>query len=92
MEVMHSIHTALLYTLEALQQVVQWEKILKLQSVDGSFASSLAATAVAYMRTGDKKCLNFLTTVVTRFEGCGKKLSSPTNFNSGPLVILANKK
>lgn len=70
---MHSVHTTLLYTLESLQEAVQWEKILKLQSTDGSFLSSPAATAVAYMRTGDKKCLDFLTNIVTRFRGSGKK-------------------
>ncbi|WOL20371.1 Bifunctional levopimaradiene synthase, chloroplastic [Canna indica] len=66
-QVMHSVHTTLLYTLEAFQEVVQWEKILKLQSADGSFLSSPSATAVVYMKTGDNKCLEFLTNVVNRF-------------------------
>nr|CAD1838310.1 unnamed protein product [Ananas comosus var. bracteatus] len=67
LEVMHSVHTTMLYNLEALQEVVQWERILKLLSRDGSFLSSPASTAVAYMKTGDKKCLEFLTFVVNRF-------------------------
>ncbi|WOK97777.1 Bifunctional levopimaradiene synthase, chloroplastic [Canna indica] len=66
-QVMHSVHTTLLYTLEALQEMVQWEKILKLQSADGSFLSSPSSTAVVYMKTGDKKCLEFLTNLVNRF-------------------------
>lgn len=70
---MHSVHTTMLYNLEALQEVVQWERILKLQSRDGSFLSSPASTAVAYMKTGDKKCLEFLTFVVNRFGDNGKR-------------------
>ncbi|XP_020523152.1 bifunctional abietadiene synthase, chloroplastic [Amborella trichopoda] len=66
-EVMHSVQTTLLYSLEALQDVVQWENILKLQSRDGSFLSSPSATAVVYMKTGNKKCLDFLTFIVRRF-------------------------
>ncbi|KAJ3692495.1 hypothetical protein LUZ60_012845 [Juncus effusus] len=66
-EVMHSVHTTLLYNLEGLQDVVQWNRILNLQSRDGSFLSGPAATAVAYMHTKDKKCLEFLTFVVNRF-------------------------
>ncbi|KAG6505051.1 hypothetical protein ZIOFF_037399 [Zingiber officinale] len=66
-QVMHSVHTTLLYTLEALQEVVQWDKILKLQSADGSFLSSASSTAAVYMKTGDKKCLEFLQSVLDRF-------------------------
>jgi len=73
---MHSVHTTLLYSLEALQEVVQWEKILNLQSRDGSFSSSPSSTAMAYIKTGDKKCLEFLTYIVTRFGDHGKINSS----------------
>ncbi|KAG6488057.1 bifunctional isopimaradiene synthase, chloroplastic-like [Zingiber officinale] len=66
-KVMHSVHTTLLYTLEALQEVVQWDEILKLQSADGSFLSSASSTAAVYMNTGDKKCLEFLQSVLNRF-------------------------
>jgi len=75
---MHSVHTTMLYSLEGLQEVVQWNKILKLQSPDGSFLSSPAATAVAYMKTGDSKCLEYLTYIVRRSGSWGtisKKLN-----------------
>ncbi|KAG9443575.1 hypothetical protein H6P81_014915 [Aristolochia fimbriata] len=66
-EVMHSVHTTLLYSLEELEDVVNWEKILKLQSSDGSFLSSSSFTAFAYMKTGDMKCLDYLAFIVNRF-------------------------
>ncbi|KAH7652057.1 Neoabietadiene synthase protein [Dioscorea alata] len=64
----HAIHTTLLYSLEALQDVVQWDKILKLQCGNGSFLNSPSATAAAYMMTGDTKCLEFLTFIVNHFD------------------------
>ncbi|ONK68136.1 uncharacterized protein A4U43_C05F7820 [Asparagus officinalis] len=67
-EMMHSVHTTMLYSLEALQEVVQWKRILKLQSRDGSFLSSPSATAAAYMNSGDAKCLEFLTYIIRRFQ------------------------
>ncbi|XXG73199.1 hypothetical protein AAC387_Pa07g2158 [Persea americana] len=67
-KVMHSMHTTLLYSLEALQEVVQWERVLTLQSRDGSFLSSPSFTAIAYMKTGDEKCLSYLTNTVRRFK------------------------
>ncbi|XP_020252773.1 bifunctional abietadiene synthase, chloroplastic-like isoform X2 [Asparagus officinalis] len=67
-EMMHSVHTTLLYSVEALQEIVQWKRILKLQSPDGSSLSSPAATAVAYMKTGDSKSLEYLTNIVQRFR------------------------
>ncbi|ONK80943.1 uncharacterized protein A4U43_C01F23540 [Asparagus officinalis] len=65
---MHSVHTTLLYSVEALQEIVQWKRILKLQSPDGSSLSSPAITAVAYMKTGDSKSLEYLTNIVQRFR------------------------
>ena len=73
LDVMHSVQTTLLFSLEALQEVVQWDKIVKSQSRDGSFLSSPAATAAAYMITSDTKCLEFLTFIVNRFGDHGKK-------------------
>lgn len=68
---MHSVHTTLLYSLEALQDVVQWDKIMKLQCGNGSFLNSPSATAAAYMMTGDTKCLEFLTFIVNHFGDHG---------------------
>nr|AQT03468.1 levopimaradiene synthase [Ginkgo biloba] len=67
-DVLHSVPTALLSSLEGLQDLVlDWRKILKLQSNDGSLLNSPAATACAFMHTGDKKCLEFLSFVLSRF-------------------------
>eukprot|EP01018_Ginkgo_biloba_P027642 Gb_00720 [translate_table: standard] len=65
--VLHTVPTALLFSLEGLQEVVDWEKIMKFQSKDGSFLTSLASTACVYMHTGDPKCMQFLSSVVARF-------------------------
>ncbi|PKU86965.1 Levopimaradiene synthase, chloroplastic [Dendrobium catenatum] len=67
-EVMHSVHTTMLHSLEALQELVQWDRILKLQSSNGSFADSPSATVAAYLNSHDKKCLEYLTNIVKRFE------------------------
>ena len=92
---MHSVHTTMLYSLEGLQEVVQWNKILKLQSPDGSFLSSPAATAVAYMKTGDSKCLEYLSYIVRRSGSWGtisQKTKLVSNFyhrfNGGKLCYF----
>ncbi|KAH9317858.1 hypothetical protein KI387_019627 [Taxus chinensis] len=65
--VIHAIPTTILYSLEGLQEIIDWEKIMKLQSKDGSFLSSPASTAAVFMRTGDRKCLDFLSFVLNKF-------------------------
>ncbi|KAK8939554.1 hypothetical protein KSP40_PGU016703 [Platanthera guangdongensis] len=67
-EVMHSVQTTILLSLEAVQELVQWDRMLKLQSTNGSFLDSPAATAAAYLNTRDKKCLEYLTYIVRTFE------------------------
>ncbi|KAK8953146.1 hypothetical protein KSP40_PGU020805 [Platanthera guangdongensis] len=67
-EVMHSVQTTIIFSLEALQEFVQWDRMLKLQSTNGSFLDSPAATAAAYLNTRDKKCLEYLTYIVRTFE------------------------
>ncbi|KAJ4768065.1 Isopimaradiene synthase [Rhynchospora pubera] len=66
-EVMHSVPTTNLYSLEGLQDVVLWDKILKMQCRDGSFLTSPASTAAVYMRTNDPKCLQYLECLVNKF-------------------------
>ncbi|XP_024526103.1 bifunctional diterpene synthase, chloroplastic-like isoform X1 [Selaginella moellendorffii] len=57
----HSTPTTLLYSLEGLQGLeIDWQKILKLQSKDGSFFSSPSSTACVYLKTKDKKSLQYL--------------------------------
>nr|QWV53997.1 copalyl diphosphate synthase-like 1 [Chamaecyparis formosensis] len=68
LNVVHTIPTTILYSLEGLQEIIDWDKIMKLQSKDGSFLSSPASTAAVFMRTGDKKCLDFLSFVLNKFQ------------------------
>nr|WJJ50355.1 diterpene synthase 1 [Cephalotaxus harringtonia] len=57
----------ILYYLEGVQDIVDWKSILDLQSKDGSFLGSPASTACVLMHTGDNKCLEFLTTLFSKF-------------------------
>ncbi|KAL8053437.1 hypothetical protein ABFX02_05G070900 [Erythranthe guttata] len=68
MELMHEVPTSLLFSLEGLENL-DWEKLLKLQSTDGSFLTSPSSTAFAYMQTKDEKCLNFMKNTVEKFNG-----------------------
>nr|QWV53995.1 kaurene synthase-like 4 [Chamaecyparis formosensis] len=67
-ERLHLVPTGVLYYLEGVQDVVDWKVILNLQSNDGSFLCSPASTACVYLHTGDKKCLQFLTTLLSKFK------------------------
>ncbi|KAF7011990.1 hypothetical protein CFC21_026233 [Triticum aestivum] len=70
LDVLHAIPTTLLYSLEGLLGLqLDWEKLLKLRCLDGSFHSSPAATAAALSYTGDKECLAFLDRLVKKFDG-----------------------
>jgi hypothetical protein len=69
-DVLHSVPTALLLSLEGMPGL-DWDRLFKLQSPDGSFLSSAAPTAYALMQTGNKKCLEYLTDIVHKFNGGG---------------------
>lgn len=70
MEVLHKVPTTLLHSLEGMPDL-EWEKLLKLQCKDGSFLFSPSSTAFALMQTKDEKCLQYLTNIVTKFNGGG---------------------
>ena len=71
-EVLHSVPTALLLSLEGMPDLdLDWDRLFKLQAPDGSFCAAPAATAYALMQTGNKKCLEYLTDVVDKFDGGG---------------------
>jgi ent-copalyl diphosphate synthase len=57
-----------MYSLEALKDL-EWEKLLKLRSENGSIVCSPSATAFAFMQTKDQKSLTYLTNVVNKFKG-----------------------
>nr|AOG18233.1 diterpene synthase [Taiwania cryptomerioides] len=67
-ERLHLVPSRVLYYLEGVQDVVDWKIILKLQSKDGSFLGSPASTACVFLHTGDNKCLQFLTTLLSKFQ------------------------
>ncbi|KAL1532385.1 Gly-Xaa carboxypeptidase [Salvia divinorum] len=60
--------TTLLFSLEGLGDQ-DWEKILKLQSGDGSFLTSPSSTAYVFMQTKDEKCLKFVENAVKNCNG-----------------------
>ncbi|CAO2839441.1 unnamed protein product [Amaranthus hypochondriacus] len=67
-EIMHRMPTTLLHSLEGMDGL-DWEKLLKLQSKDGSFLFSPSSTAYALMQTKDLNCFNYLNNIVQRFNG-----------------------
>nr|BAQ20600.1 ent-kaurene synthase [Lygodium japonicum] len=67
MEVLHNYPTTLLHSLEGLHKIVDWNQLLKLQAKNGSFLFSPASTACALKYTGDKKCLQYLELVLSKF-------------------------
>ncbi|KAI3762755.1 hypothetical protein L1987_53196 [Smallanthus sonchifolius] len=67
-DILQKIPTIMLYSLEGMKDL-EWDKLLKLQSENGSFLCSPAATAFAFMQTKDQKCLTYLTNLVDKFKG-----------------------
>ncbi|XP_021736498.1 ent-copalyl diphosphate synthase, chloroplastic-like isoform X1 [Chenopodium quinoa] len=67
-EIMHRMPTTLLHSLEGMAGL-DWDKLLKLQSKDGSFLFSPSSTAYALMQTKDLNCFTYLNNIVRRFNG-----------------------
>ncbi|CAN6355956.1 unnamed protein product [Urochloa humidicola] len=67
-DVMHRVPTTILHSLEGMPGL-DWNKLLNLQSSDGSFLFSPSATAYALMETGDRKCFNYIDRIVKKFNG-----------------------
>lgn len=78
-EIMHKIPTTLLHSLEGMRDL-DWEKLLKLQSQDGSFLFSPSSTAFAFMQTRDSNCLRYLRNAVKRFNGGGLLASNHLSY------------
>ncbi|CAN6381814.1 unnamed protein product [Urochloa humidicola] len=66
-DMLHNVPTTLLFSIEGMRDL-DWNRLLKLQCSDGSIVSSAAPTAYALMQTGDKKCLEFLSGLVNKFD------------------------
>ncbi|TVU23895.1 hypothetical protein EJB05_26281, partial [Eragrostis curvula] len=67
-DMMHRVPTSILFSLEGMPDL-DWGKLLKLQSSNGSFLYSPSATAYALMQTGDKKCFDYIDWIVKKFNG-----------------------
>nr|UZM18088.1 ent-copalyl diphosphate synthase [Gymnaconitum gymnandrum] len=68
MKVVHMVPTTLLHSLEGMEGL-DWEKLIKLQSSDGSMLFSPSSTAFALMNTKNEKCLEYLKKPVEKFNG-----------------------
>lgn len=63
--------TSLMYAAEGVENL-DWEKLLKQRTPEnGSFLSSPAATAVAFMHTKDEDCLRYIKYLLEKFNGGG---------------------
>ncbi|KAL3677462.1 hypothetical protein R1sor_027410 [Riccia sorocarpa] len=67
MEIVHKHPTTLLHSLEGVHELLDWDKLLKLQSLDGSLLNSPASTACALMYTKDERCLAYIEKVLDKF-------------------------
>ncbi|KAF0933696.1 hypothetical protein E2562_019187 [Oryza meyeriana var. granulata] len=67
-DMMHIVPTSILHSLEGMPEL-DWQRLLKLQSSDGSFLFSPSATAYALMQTGDKKCFVYIDRIIKKFNG-----------------------
>ncbi|KAG8058714.1 hypothetical protein GUJ93_ZPchr0002g26334 [Zizania palustris] len=67
-DMMHMVPTSILHSLEGMPGL-DWQRLLKLQSSDGSFLYSPSATAYALTQTGDRKCFEYIDRVVSKFDG-----------------------
>ncbi|KAI3472795.1 hypothetical protein Pfo_031124 [Paulownia fortunei] len=67
-DIMHKVPTTLLHSLEGMPGL-EWQKLLELQSADGSFLFSPSSTAFALQQTNDDNCLKYLVKHVQKFNG-----------------------
>nr|QWD59162.1 ent-copalyl diphosphate synthase [Aconitum carmichaelii] len=68
MDMVHMVPTTLLHSLEGMEGL-DWGKLIKLQSSDGSMLFSPSSTAFALMNTKNEKCLEYLKKPVEKFNG-----------------------
>ncbi|KAH7276973.1 hypothetical protein KP509_39G028800 [Ceratopteris richardii] len=67
----NSMHTILLHSLEGLHRSVDWDKVLRFLTGDGSVLLSPASTACALHYTKDERCLRYLERVLNKFNDAG---------------------
>ncbi|KAG8389340.1 hypothetical protein BUALT_Bualt02G0219100 [Buddleja alternifolia] len=67
-DIVPKVPTTALYSLEGMPGLM-WQKLLHLQSAEGSFLFSPSSTAFALQQTKDHNCLNYLANLVHKFNG-----------------------
>nr|AFU61897.1 labd-13-en-8-ol diphosphate synthase [Salvia sclarea] len=67
-DLVYQMPTNLLYSLEGLGDL-EWERLLKLQSGNGSFLTSPSSTAAVLMHTKDEKCLKYIENALKNCDG-----------------------
>nr|BAB03594.1 copalyl diphosphate [Scoparia dulcis] len=67
-DIMHKVPTTLLHSLEGMP-ALDWEKLINLQSADGSFLFSPSSTAFALQQTKDHNCLHYPARHLQKFNG-----------------------
>ncbi|XP_054816752.1 ent-copalyl diphosphate synthase 5-like [Prosopis cineraria] len=68
MKVLQSVPTSLLFSLEAIPGL-QWQKLQRVRSKDGSYLFCPSSTAFAFNQSKDLHCLNYLNNVAQNFNG-----------------------
>ncbi|XP_054814352.1 ent-copalyl diphosphate synthase 1-like [Prosopis cineraria] len=68
MELLQSVPTSLLFSLEAIPEL-QWQKLQRVRSRDGSYLFCPSSTAFAFNQSKDLHCLNYLNNVAQNFNG-----------------------
>nr|UPQ49784.1 cis-kolav-3,13e-dienol synthase [Marchantia polymorpha] len=70
LHLIYTTPTSVTYSLEGIRDVVDWEQISQQQQqTDGSFGCSPAATACAYLHTGNESCFRYLTSIPQLCDG-----------------------
>ncbi|XP_054816671.1 ent-copalyl diphosphate synthase 5-like [Prosopis cineraria] len=79
MEALHSVPTTLLFSLEAIPGL-QWKKLRRVRSKDGSYLFCPSSTAFAFTQSKDPHCLNYLNNVAHNFINGGVPDFYPVEF------------
>lgn len=63
---MHEYDSSLIYLIEGIHKIVDWNKVLEHQNMDGSLFNSPSATACALMHTRKSNCLGYLSSMLQK--------------------------
>lgn len=65
-EHMHEYDSSLIYIVEGIHKIVDWNKVLEHQNKDGSLFNSPSATACALLHTRKSNCLEYLSSMLQK--------------------------